>query len=140
MARPETDLTLSLEQLTGKNVGNPEDAPTPLVEWIYRSWKKPLNSLSDEEVGRLILQRDGFPYVLDLVWPKLRADPLFLGGYYEGDVLFSLIRAEDEIWFGREWYRDELETLFKAAMERPSYERFGFMESLDLPESRGKPN
>jgi hypothetical protein len=93
----QTDFSLSLELLTGIDVGDPEDlenAPTPLVRDILRSWKKPLCQLTDWEIGRLVAQHDGYPYVLDLVWPKLRVDPLFEGAYYPGDVLSLLIQAD----------------------------------------------
>ena len=88
--RSNTDLCKSLEELTGFDAGDPDDAPTPLVEAIIRSWKKPLSDLSHEEIGDLVIQQDGFPHVLDLVWPKLESDPLFDGGNYPGDVLSSL--------------------------------------------------
>jgi hypothetical protein len=94
MALSRTDFSLTLEELTGLDAGDPDDAPTNMVEAIIRSWKKPLNQLSDEEIGQLVVQHDGYPYVLDLVWPKLESDPLFDGGYYPGDVLSNLIRAD----------------------------------------------
>jgi hypothetical protein len=96
MSPQGTDFTLSLEALTGLAEGDPEDAPTAMVAAIRRSWKKPLNQLSDSEIGELVVQHCGYPYVLDLLWPKLEADPLFDGGFYPGDVLstsFVLIRA-----------------------------------------------
>ncbi|MEL7189377.1 MAG: contact-dependent growth inhibition system immunity protein [Pseudomonadota bacterium] len=138
-----TDLNLTLEQLTGMNVGDPDDpdnAPTSLVADIYRSWKKPLNQLDEDEIGRLIVQKDGFPYILDLVWPKLRADPLFCGGYYEGDVLANLIKADDDCWTGRENFRDELEGLFDQAMKRPHYVKDMFMEVLGVDEGSSFPS
>jgi hypothetical protein len=133
MPQDPTDLSLSLEELTGLDAGNPDDAPTNMVEAIIRSWKKPLNQLSDEEIGRLVVQHDGYPYVLDLVWPKLESDPLFDGGYYPGDVLSSLIRADPEIWADRPQYKARLDALYRAALERPENENDAFRETLHLP-------
>lgn len=133
-----TDFSLSLEQLTGIDVGDPDDpenAPTLLVQNILRSWKKPLFQLSNSEIGRFIVQQDGFPYVLDLVWPKLQADPLFEGGYYPGDVLSLLIRAEPEIWADRPEYEAGLSLLYQRALERPMDENDMFRETLGLPGS-----
>lgn len=135
MPQDPTDLSLSLEELTGLDAGNPDDAPTNMVEAIIRSWKKPLNQLSDEEIGRLVVQHDGYPYVLDLVWPKLESDPLFDGGYYPGDVLSSLIRADPEIWTDRPQYKARLDALYRAALERPENENDAFRETLHLPGS-----
>jgi CDI immunity proteins len=134
MAR--TDFSLSLEELTGWDVGDPNDpenAPTPMIQDILRSWKKPLCQLTDWEIGDLIVQHDGYPYVLDLVWPKLEADPLFDGGHYPGDVLSLLIRADPEIWASRPEYQAGLGSLYQRALERPLDENDTFRETLDLP-------
>ena len=128
------DPSKTLEELTGLNAGNPEDAETPLVEWVIRSWKKPLRDLSDDEIGRLVVQRDGFPYVLDLVWPKLENDPLFDGGYYPGDVLSILIRCDPKFWDDRPDYQEQLRALYQRALERNFDENDAFRSSLDLPD------
>jgi hypothetical protein len=135
MANPSTDFSLSLEELTGLDAGDPDQAPTYMVEAIIRAWKKPLKDLSDEEIGRLVVQHDGYPYVLDLVWPKLENDPLFDGGYYPGDVLSNLIRADPKIWEDRPEYRSRLESLYREALERPVDDSSAFRETLHLPES-----
>ena len=135
MARCDTDFSLSLEELTGLEEDDPEDAPTHLVAEIRKSWKKPLNELSNREIGRLVVQHCGYPYLLDLVWPKLQADPLFDGGYYPGDVLSNLIRADREIWAERPAYEAQLNALYRRALERPSDENDTFRETLRLPNS-----
>ena len=127
------DLSKSLEELFSCDAGDPEKAPTPMVEAIIRSWKKPLDRLSDREIGRLVVQRDGFPFVLDLVWPKLERDPLFDGGYYPGDVLSNLIRADEQIWNDRPHYKAKLNELYNRALERNYDENDDFLESLNLP-------
>lgn len=140
MSYMRTDFSLTLEELVGVSAGNLEDAPTPMVEAIIRSWKKPLNQLTNEEIGRLVVQHDGYPFVLDLVWPKLEDDPLFEGGYYPGDVLSNLIRADLRIWINRPEYRAQLKALYLRALNLPDDENEAFRESLDLPESSASPN
>lgn len=132
----ETDFSLSLEELTGLKEGDPEDAPTPMVAAIIRSWKKPLSQLSDDEIGQLVVQHYGYPYLLDLVWPKLEAEPLFERGYYPGDVLSNLIRADPAIWADRLEYKARLNALYRRALERPDDENDAFRETLQLPDSR----
>jgi hypothetical protein len=111
MAQHDTDFSLSLEELTGLSEGDPDDAQTPMVADIQRSWKKPMETLSNYEIGDLVVQHYGYPFLLDLVWPKLEADPLYDGGHYPGDVLSMLIKAEPDIWEGRPDYRGSLESL-----------------------------
>lgn len=140
MAREIIDFDKSLEELTGLIEGDPSDAPTPLIGWIRRSWKKPLSSLTDEEIGRLISQRCGIPYVLDVVWIKLRRDPLFEGSYFPGDVLSNLMRWEKENWKDRPEYEAELKSLYERAILRPIEEKDAFLESLGLPNDDSSPN
>lgn len=135
MAQYGTDFSCSLEQLTGLKEGDPADAPTPMVAEIQRAWRKPLNELSDDEIGALIVQQCGYPFLLDLVWLKLEADPLFDGGYYPGDVLSNLIRADPEIWVNRPNYKAQLALLYRRALARPDEENDAFRETLELPSS-----
>jgi hypothetical protein len=132
VARHNTDFSLSLEKLTGLIEGNPEDAPTEMIADIQRSWKKPMEKLSDTEIGDLIVQHYGYPFVLDLVWPKLLADPLFDGGHYPGDVLSMLIRADPRVWAERPDFKADLAVLYRQALARPNDENDTFRESLGL--------
>lgn len=138
MSQHFTDFSLSLEKLTGLKEGDPDDAPTEMIAAIRTSWKKPLENLSDDEVGRLVVQHYGYPYLLDLLWPKLNADPLFDGGYYPGDVLSNLIRAKPDIWSERPHYEADLGELYRRALARPDDESDAFRDSLNLPGSSAK--
>lgn len=135
IAQHDTDFTLSLEELTGLIEGDPEDAPTSMVAGIQRSWKKPMETLLDSEIGDLVVQHYGYPYLLDLIWPKLEADPLFDGGHYPGDVLSMLIRAEPDIWEDRPDYKVSLGILYRRALARQDGENDAFRETLKLPDS-----
>ena len=87
------DLSKSLNELECVDTGRPEEASTSLMRDIIEARKTPLNRLKPEQIGQLILQLYGLPFILDLVFPILDADPLFDGGYYPGDVLSALIRG-----------------------------------------------
>ncbi len=132
MGSERTDLSSTLEQLTGQRVPRPEDAPTNMLGTIFDSHKKPLDQLSAWEIRLLVSQQDGFPYVLDLVWPKLEEDPLFDGGMYPGDVLSSLLKADEHVWEDRPDYGTRLWALRDEALKRPYKENSAFRESLGL--------
>ena len=143
MNRKPTDFRLSLEELTGHDAGDPEDqenAPTPMIRDILRSCKKPLCQLTAYEIGDLVIQHYGYPYVLDLVWPKLRENPLYDGDNYPGMVLALLIKADPGIWADRREYKDELSVFYQMALERPEDESEAFRESLGLPHARSSMN
>ncbi|VWX48337.1 hypothetical protein NOVOSPHI9U_150017 [Novosphingobium sp. 9U] len=109
-----------------------------MVAAIWKSWKKPLDELSDDEIGQLVVQNTGYPYLLDVLWPKLNADPLFDGGYYPGDVLSNLIRAEAAIWVDRLDYKAELASFYFRALDCPDDENDAFRESLGLQGSSSR--
>jgi hypothetical protein len=127
----KTNFNKSLEQLTGIVEGEPDEAPTYLVEYVRRAWRKPLNSLLDEEIARLCVQQYGMPYILDLVWPTLQENPLYAALYYEGDILSILMRADKSIWMRRPEYEEELESLHQRALKAPSIENDIYIKTLD---------
>ena len=133
MARRPTDFSKSLDQLQGFRSCSPADGATQLVRDILASRQKPLAQLTSDEIGRLIVQLEGLPYILDLVFPRLEADPLLDDGYYPGDVLSNLIRAAPGTWTERPEYQAKLPELYRRALDRPIEEKDGFLDSLGLP-------
>lgn len=127
-----TDFSKSLDELQGVTSENAEMAPTELVRGIIVARSKPMKDLRAHEIGQLVVQQSGFPFLLDLVIPILVDDPLFDGGYYPGDVLSNLIRAPERVWAGRQHLRDALPSIYQRALKRPIEEADAFRESLGL--------
>jgi len=134
MPDTQTDFSKSFEELVGVSLGDPRNAPTPLVEEYWLAWRKPLSQLSDTEIGLLVGQKDGTPFILELIWPRLRADPLVMCGDYPGDILSALLRADESIWAARPAYRAELREFYETALSRSFEDKECFLESLGLTE------
>lgn len=126
-----TNLSLTLEQLTGTDAGSVDEAPTNMVRDLIGAWKTPLDQLTGREIRLLISQQDGYPYVLDLVWPMLEDDPLLEAEFYPGDILSSLMRADDTAWRDRPNYKRRLKALYERALRRPDDETEALRESLE---------
>lgn len=126
-----TDASMTLEQLTGVDWGDPKDAPTNMVETLIQAGKKPLLDLDFEEARLLISQEQGLPFILDYVWPVLQKNPLEAFDLYDGDVLALLIKAPISIWAKRPEYLSELETLKERALASPDYINDMFKEVLE---------
>ncbi|AOG03953.1 hypothetical protein BSY19_3390 [Bosea sp. RAC05] len=126
-----TNLSLTLEQLTGTDVGSVDEASTNMVGDLIGAWKTPLDQLTGREIRLLISQQDGYPYVLDLVWPMLEDDPLLEAEFYPGDILSSLMRADDTAWRDRPNYKRRLKALYERALRRPDDETEALRESLE---------
>lgn len=114
-----TDAAKTIEELSGLNWGDPAEAPTGMVETIIRAAKKPIGTLTDEEIWLLVSQEAGLPFSLDRAWPILMDDPLHCFSHYEGDLLARLLTASSEIWAGRPEYRAALEGLKQRACAAP---------------------
>ena len=126
------DFAKSLDDMENVDSGDPEDAPTPMIEKALRARKKPLSALRDDEIGLLVSQREGFPFILDLVMPMLEANPLFYARHFPGDLLSSLIGADQKVWNDRPDYRLALAQLYDRVVARPSEDSEAFFESLGI--------
>jgi hypothetical protein len=125
-----TDATKTIEQFTGSDWGDPEEAPTGMIKTIIRAAKKPLATLSDEDIWFLISQGLGQPFILDLVLPILERDPLHCFLHYEGDVLARLLCAGEDVWTARPEYRAALDDLKQRALAGPDYTNDMFRKVL----------
>ncbi|WP_150129678.1 contact-dependent growth inhibition system immunity protein [Bosea sp. RAC05] len=117
--------------MTGTDVGSVDEASTNMVGDLIGAWKTPLDQLTGREIRLLISQQDGYPYVLDLVWPMLEDDPLLEAEFYPGDILSSLMRADDTAWRDRPNYKRRLKALYERALRRPDDETEALRESLE---------
>lgn len=100
--RPEAGAThaylnKSIEQLEGSSWGDP-DCGSYVVRTAHALRKKPLQTLSDEELRLALTQNNGFPWVLELAVRRLEEDPLRSGDFYRGDVLVSALRPPYDAW------------------------------------------
>ena len=135
-----TDFSQSLESLEACNWGEPEPGATNMVRQVYLLRRKPLDSLTNNEVRLAVGQAVGVPFILDLAFMRLEQDPLLEGGCYPGDILSSLIRADATIWDQRPVLRAKLTELYERAMNGPSDDLCSFRESLNLPEGNAGVN
>ncbi|WP_171170967.1 contact-dependent growth inhibition system immunity protein [Streptomyces sp. I05A-00742] len=72
--RPSPDRTRSLEQLEGHAWGEPAPGATHLVRSVHALRRRPLNTLTADELRRLIGQDVGVPWLLPIALEVLRAE------------------------------------------------------------------
>lgn len=126
-----TDLSKSIEQLTGLDWGDPDQAETRMARDVLIACRRPLMDLDHGEIWLCVSQRVGFPFILDLVWPMLRENPLTAFEHYEGDVLASLLRADLADWNSRPMYLEGLPDLKQRALAAPSFLNDMFIEVIE---------
>ncbi|MFF3329100.1 contact-dependent growth inhibition system immunity protein [Streptomyces sp. NPDC002888] len=99
MSQP-IDRAKSIEQLDGQRWPAPPADATSMVRNVHDLRRRPIGTLEPHELARLIGQEVGLPWLLPLGVEKLRADVLdqAAGGFYDGDLLYVLVRRDPEVW------------------------------------------
>jgi len=94
---PMFDRTRTLEQLECSDWGGPA-FDSALVMMIHQLRRRPINSLSVEDLRILIGQNVGLPYLISLAIERLADGPLTRGDLYRGDLLKQVLSLEPEFW------------------------------------------
>ncbi|WP_429417673.1 contact-dependent growth inhibition system immunity protein [Nocardia sp. GAS34] len=88
----------TLEAIEGSVWADPPPDATRLMVTVHELRRKPLESLTAEDLRILLGQDVGtatlMPYALNL----LEKDPLAHGDYYPGDLLVTVLRLPDDYW------------------------------------------
>ncbi len=107
MATRLPDTTKNLDQLEGVTWG-PPTYDSYLVSTCHRLRKKPLAEFGVEDLGIMIGQNIGLPYLIPLALDVLEREPLVMGDMFPGDLLDSVLRVSAEYWRGEREWRDRL--------------------------------
>lgn len=128
------DFSRSIQELEESDWGDPKPADTWMVRTIHAIRRKPVSSLTDEELRLAVSQQVGEPFVVFLAIERLEQDPLLEGGCYPGDILSALIRqTSEEVWDSNPGLRSKLTSSYERALARAAEDTDSFRESLGLP-------
>ncbi len=114
----------TLQELEGQDWGDPT-FPSHLVTTCHALRRKLLRDFTVEDIRIMIGQNIGLTYLIPLAIEQLRRDPLVAGGYYEGDLLVAVLRAEVGFWQGQPHLRRAVQQIVDQLTPFP--------EHLDLP-------
>lgn len=108
----------TLDELDPSESGAPpKDAPG-VIHRAHELRRKPLDTLTVEELRTLITAEVGLPHVVPLAIRHLQDNPLAEGAYYAGDLLEALLRVDAQYWreHSEHWYgvSDAIHTLRDA--------------------------
>ncbi|RIL09008.1 MAG: hypothetical protein DCC75_07555 [Proteobacteria bacterium] len=97
----------TLEELEEEYWG---DSPfgVPSVDRTYNLRRVPLRELTLAEVLFMLGQKSGARYIVPLVLPLLRDNPLFEAEYYPGDLLENVLRSDPRIYLEMDALRGEV--------------------------------
>lgn len=88
-----------------------------LVKTCHKLRKKPLQDFEVEDLRIMIGQSIGLKYLIPLALEELKVNILAEGDFYEGDLLSSILKCDDEIWKTNSEYLRELISLIDTNME-----------------------
>ncbi|MFI2430148.1 contact-dependent growth inhibition system immunity protein [Streptomyces sp. NPDC018955] len=89
---------LSLEELERDRWAAPSGGETRLMATARELRRKPIGSLTVEDMRLLIRQDVGLAHLLPLAVEVLRANPLAEGDMYEGDLLAAVLTRSAVVW------------------------------------------
>jgi hypothetical protein len=87
----------TLATLEGRDLGEAE-YDSYLVTTCHRLWQTPLDEFGAEEYRIMIGQGLGLAHLMPRALALLADHPLAGGDFYPGDLLLSVLRAEQWIW------------------------------------------
>ncbi|GHA39726.1 hypothetical protein GCM10010372_44750 [Streptomyces tauricus] len=89
---------LSLEELERDRWSAPSGGETRLMATARELRRKPIGSLTVEDMRLLIRQDVGLAHLLSLAVEVIRANPLAEGDMYEGDLLAAVLTRNVVVW------------------------------------------
>ncbi|MEU2622818.1 contact-dependent growth inhibition system immunity protein [Streptomyces sp. NPDC007157] len=114
------DRTKSLEQLDGERWGDPPTDTTSLVKNVYEWRRRPVGTLEPHELGRLIGQDVGLPWLLPPAVEILR-ERAAAGGFIDGDLLYAVVTRNPVVWAEHPELARELKAAVAMMTELSSY-------------------
>lgn len=88
-------MSRTLEDLERSVWPDPGDT-TPMIKECHRLRKLPIRELTAAQLGLLIRQQIGGRHLIDEAIMRLESDPLLDSGMTAGDLLWSVLRADDQ--------------------------------------------
>lgn len=103
----------TIESLEKKNFGNPNEAPTNMIERCLELCKTPLEQFSIEDLRLMIGQGFSLRYLIPLAIDKLKVDTFVKGDYYPGDLLNNMLSVEKGFWLENEKLWTQINSLIE---------------------------
>jgi hypothetical protein len=111
------DLDKSLQELEQSDWGEPT-YDSHLVTTVHRLRRVALREFSVEDLRIMIGQGIGLPYLVPLALEHLRKDALAEGDFYPGDLLKSVLTADQMFWREHSQWRDEVREIAARTLAR----------------------
>lgn len=92
------DLYKSIEQIENHFWGEPDKSDTPLVKAIYKTVKKPLRSITIDELQRALVQEVSPEILVPLALVELDKNCLVNSGLYQGDLFIAVLKQSSNFW------------------------------------------
>ena len=106
----------TLQQLDGKNWGEPKPEDTRLVRECLRLRRVQLKKLTVEDLRLLIGQEIGLDHLLPLALEILRQNPFADGDCYAGDLLVNALGISTAFWKRNPDWQNELALIGRRAV------------------------
>jgi hypothetical protein len=108
------DTTKTLQELDGEDWGEPT-LDSHLMTECTRLRRVPLCEFTTENLRIMIGQQIGLEFLIPLAIQRLREDPFAEGGFYPGDLLQDVVRADSRFLVSHPDLRREIAEIVSCA-------------------------
>lgn len=110
----------SLQQIEKADWGDPETAPTGVIERVLMARRMPIGEMDLFYLRCLIGQDVGMQYLVPRAMDVIEVNPLEETRYYPGDLICSLLGCDPQFWINWPDLRDRLFEVIERLHDVPS--------------------
>jgi CDI immunity proteins len=108
---------MTIEDLEGQRWPPPE-IDTSLAQTVHRLRRVPLGQFAPADLGVMIGQGVGLPYLIPKALAVLDQDPFLETDYYPGDLLMMVFKVDDAFWQTMPDLRRQAVAILDVALDR----------------------
>lgn len=114
MKMRDIDFRQCLNELEKKDWGKAPNQSTGLITKIHELRKEPLMNWTNEDYRLMILQQISLEYLVPIVLYRLAKNHFNSGELYIGDLLYAIVRIDEEFWKKHDDLHYELDTIIDS--------------------------
>lgn len=92
----------TIEQVEGAVWPPPTEGATRVMRSVHTLRKKPIGTLSAEDLRLLLTQQVGLDLIVPRALDALEKNPLVAGDFYPGDLLSATLRIDANYWLAHD--------------------------------------
>ncbi|CQR56560.1 contact-dependent growth inhibition system immunity protein [Paenibacillus riograndensis] len=110
----DIDFKKCLDELESTDWGDAPIHSTGLIIKVHELRKLPLEYWTNEDLRLMILQQISLEYLVPIALYRLARNPFNSGELYVGDLLYTIVRIEEDFWKQHSRLHYELDSIIDS--------------------------